>query len=836
MPLHSRRYDVIDEINETIDTAKEKELKIMKSSGLIKHFLCFAILSALIYDVKCGKYVVKRVASCPANVCCNGNNVTSQSGIKSCSCDPNYTGQYCDKRLEIAPVIQVFGANGLQGSNIAINCFLITTNNGMGDVSTTVNFTWVIDDKTVSANSSLSIVNAPTSSELKLLSIAYPSPYQIAKCIAANKIGSTSAQINITVIAQGSSICQSDNYKDVVWQISRPTSTTSQKCPYQAIGTATRRCIYFGNNSHGWEEPNFLNCIRGQLMLLNSWIKNSSSSIRASAINQIINSLGPALTYTKAMPLLTGDLNTATNIIQGLSSLATNYSATQSMSIATAVQNIINADNANGWSYITKQANSARLATLIQSLNDIGLKTNFSGQSLAINKNTYHSYIQSTNANTSVITIPYASSTTQFLTTTSLSFNDNLFAANNVIKITKVAASKFSSLQNLWPVVRTDLDSSIQLSAENELAMLSEVVSATTLPKISNTTLSNIYINYQHFQTNVTISTTSIICAYFNITSGKWNNKTCSRVKDNVANPKTSRCDCNAFGVYGLLYIKPKQIISPIYFTLPTTFPCFAVGIGGSLVTLIIHIVLAIRSRGRKSISSINLCFTTFAASILIIVGPFLQLINVKVNWASFCLPVAITTHDLALIASMATIVEVHFHMNGVINAKSKVNELGLVLLSYGIPGMIVGPIAGAFSRIYVNPQTCWLSNNNNLSLTFLVPVAVFAFVALVVYFVSIYKYYASTTKYTRKNISKHIILLLILMISMFGAYIITGLNYRQKLDEIFFYIFDVLIALQGITLFILCIFTSLKYDVTGRNRDSLRIAETKNLDEETKI
>ncbi|EDV20607.1 uncharacterized protein TRIADDRAFT_60818 [Trichoplax adhaerens] len=699
MPLHSRRYDVIDEINETIDTAKEKELKIMKSSGLIKHFLCFAILSALIYDVKS--------ASCPANECCNGNNVTSQSGIKSCSCDPNYTGQYCDKRLEIAPVIQVFGANGLQGSNIAINCFLITTNNGMGDVSTTVNFTWVIDDKTVS--------------ELKLLSIAYPSPYQIAKCIAANKIGSTSAQINITVIAQGSSICQSDNYKDVVWQISRPTSTTSQKCPYQAIGTATRRCIYFGNNSHGWEEPNFLNCIRGQLMLLNSWIKNSSSSIRASAINQIINSLGPALTYTKAMPLLTGDLNTATNIIQGLSSLATNYSATQSMSIATAVQNIINADNANGWSYITKQANSARLATLIQSLNDIGLKTNFSGQSLAINKNTY------------------------------------------LIKITKVAASKFSSLQNLWPVVRTDLDSSIELSAENELAMLSEVVSATTLPKISNTTLSNIYINYQHFQTNVTISTTSIICAYFDITSGKWNNKTCSRVKDNVTNPKTSRCDCNAFGVYGLLYIKPKQIIAPIYFTLPTTFPCFAVGIGGSLVTLIIHIVLAIRSRGRKSISSINLCFTTFAASILIIVGPFLQLINVKVNWASFCLPVAITTHDLALIASMATIVEVHFHMNGVINAKSKVNELGLVLLSYGIPGMIVGPIAGAFSRIYVNPQT------------------------------------------------KHIILLLILMISMFGAYIITGLNYRQKLDEIFFYIFDVLIALQGITLFILCIFTSLK-------------------------
>ncbi|XP_056412947.1 adhesion G protein-coupled receptor B2 isoform X6 [Hyla sarda] len=526
-------------------------------------------------------------------------------------------------------------------------------------------------------------------------------------------------------------MCKDEYVLSMTWKKAAAGEIVYNKCPPNATGSASRRCLISPQGVAYWSSPSFARCVshdyRHLHLALREHLAKGQRLLAGQGMTQVVRSM---LELVSAKNYYSGDLLFCVEILRNVTD--TYKRATYIPSFEDiqkffhAVSHILDADNREKWEDAQQVAPGSVL--LMKVLEDyihlVGDALKPFQSSIIVTENLVIS-IQREPVSAVSSDINFPMKGRRGMNDWARNSEDKLFIPKEVLSLPQ-AETEDSAYFVIGAVLYRTLGL-ILPPPSNSLAVSSKVLTVTVRP-LTKPVEQLVVVELSH----IINGTSSPQCAVWDysksdVSSGTWDTESCQTLP---THPSHTKCLCNQLSTFAVLAQLPKELVMDI-----SGSPSVPLMIGCAVSCMALLILLAVYAafwrfiRSERSIILLNFCLSILASNVLILVGQSQALSK------AVCALIAAFLHFFFLSSFCWVLTEAWQSYLAVIGQmRTRLVRKRFLCLGWGLPALVVAVSVG-FTRTkgYGTPHYCWLSLEGGLLYAFVGPAAVIVLVNMLI-------------------------------------------------------------------------------------------------------
>ncbi|XP_054619603.1 adhesion G protein-coupled receptor B2 isoform X14 [Dunckerocampus dactyliophorus] len=530
-------------------------------------------------------------------------------------------------------------------------------------------------------------------------------------------------------------ICKDENLLTTSWKKASAGETVYNKCPTNATGSASRRCMLDNNGVAFWGPPSFARCIsleyRYLHISLREHLAKGQRTLAGEGMSQIVRSL---LELLQRRSYFSGDLLFSTEILRNVTDTfkrATYIPAPDDVQkFFQIISHMLDMENLDKWEDVHQVAPGAAL--LMRILEDfihlIG-EAQKPFQSFLVVTNNLMITIQREPVSAVSSDINFPMKGRRGMKDWARTAEDKLYIPKEVFTIQNEDAETDSE-STMYYVIGAILYRTlgIILPPPNQPAVInSKILTVTIRPELQPS--DPVVLVELATLFNGTSDPQCVVWDYGNPEAGaeNWGTQGCQTLASTTVQTK---CMCSRISTYAVLAQQAKEPEMG-----PTSMPSvpLMVGCGVSctalLILLLIYAAFWRYIRSERSIILVNFCLSILASNLLILVGQSQTLSK------GLCTMTAAFLHFFFLASFCWVLTEAWQSYLAVIGkVRSRLIRKRFLCLGWGLPALVVAVSVGfTRARGYGTASYCWLSLEGGLLYAFVGPAAVIVLVNMLI-------------------------------------------------------------------------------------------------------
>nr|XP_057903713.1 adhesion G protein-coupled receptor B2 isoform X11 [Doryrhamphus excisus] len=530
-------------------------------------------------------------------------------------------------------------------------------------------------------------------------------------------------------------ICKEENLLTMSWKKASAGETVYNKCPTNATGSASRRCMLDNNGVAFWGPPSFARCVsleyRYLHISLREHLAKGQRTLAGEGMSQIVRSL---LELLQRRSYYSGDLLFSTEILRNVTDTfkrATYIPAPDDVQkFFQIISHMLDMENLDKWEDVHQVTPGAAL--LMRILEDfihlIG-EAQKPFQSFLVVTNNLMITIQREPVSAVSSDINFPMKGRRGMKDWARTAEDKLYIPKEVFTIPN-EESETDSESTMYYVIGAILYRTlgIILPPPNQPAVInSKILTVTVRPELQPS--DPVVVVELATLFNGTSDPQCVVWDYGNPEAGaeNWGTQGCQTLASTTVQTK---CMCSRISTYAVLAQQAKEPEMG-----PTSMPSvpLMVGCGVSctalLILLLIYAAFWRYIRSERSIILVNFCLSILASNLLILVGQSQTLSK------GLCTVTAAFLHFFFLASFCWVLTEAWQSYLAVIGkVRSRLIRKRFLCLGWGLPALVVAVSVGfTRARGYGTASYCWLSLEGGLLYAFVGPAAVIVLVNMLI-------------------------------------------------------------------------------------------------------
>uniref|UniRef100_A0A1A8AAE9 Brain-specific angiogenesis inhibitor 2 n=1 Tax=Nothobranchius furzeri TaxID=105023 RepID=A0A1A8AAE9_NOTFU len=530
-------------------------------------------------------------------------------------------------------------------------------------------------------------------------------------------------------------ICKDENLLSMSWKRASAGETVYNKCPTNATGSASRRCMLDNSGVAFWGPPSFARCVsieyRQLHITLREHLAKGRRTLAGEGMSQIVRSL---LDLLQRRSYYSGDLLFSTEILRNVTDTfkrATYIPAPDDMQkFFQIVSHMLDLENVEKWEDAHQVAPGAAL--LMRILEDfihlIG-EAQKPFQSFLVVTNNLMITIQREPVSAVSSDINFPMKGRRGMKDWARTAEDKLYIPKEVFT-SPTEETETETESTVYYVIGAILYRTLGIILPGPIppaVVNSKILTVTVRPEpkprepMVVVELSPLY--------NGTSDPQCVVWDYGNPEAGaeNWGTEGCQTLASNTVHTK---CLCSRISTYAVLAQQAKDPDMG-----PTSMPSVPVMVGcgvsctALLILLLIYAAFWRYIRSERSIILVNFCLSILASNLLILVGQS-QTVS-----KGLCTVTAAFLHFFFLASFCWVLTEAWQSYLAVIGkTRSRIIRKRFLCLGWGLPALVVAVSVGfTRARGYGTASYCWLSLEGGLLYAFVGPAAVIVLVNMLI-------------------------------------------------------------------------------------------------------
>ncbi|XP_061838425.1 adhesion G protein-coupled receptor B2 isoform X11 [Nerophis lumbriciformis] len=530
-------------------------------------------------------------------------------------------------------------------------------------------------------------------------------------------------------------ICKEENLLSITWKRASAGESVYNKCPTNATGSASRRCLLDNNGVAFWGPPSFARCIsleyRYLHISLREHLAKGQRTLAGEGMSQIVRSL---LELLQGRSYYSGDLLFSTEILRNVTDTfkrATYIPAPDDVQkFFQIISLMLDMENLDKWEDVHQVAPGAAL--LMRTLEDfihlIG-EAQKPFQSFLVVTNNLMITIQREPVSAVSSDINFPMKGRRGMKDWARTAEDKLYIPKEVFTVPNEEAETDSEA-TMYYVIGAILYRTLGaiLPPPSQPAVInSKILTVTIRPELQPR--DPVVVVELATLFNGTSDPQCVVWDYSNPEAGaeNWGTEGCQTL---ASSSVQSKCVCSRISTYAVLAQQAKEPEMG-----PTSMPSvpLMVGCGVSctalLILLLIYAAFWRYIRSERSIILVNFCLSILASNLLILVGQSQTLSK------GLCAVTAAFLHFFFLASFCWVLTEAWQSYLAVIGkVRSRLIRKRFLCLGWGLPALVVAVSVGfTRARGYGTASYCWLSLEGGLLYAFVGPAAVIVLVNMLI-------------------------------------------------------------------------------------------------------
>lgn len=530
-------------------------------------------------------------------------------------------------------------------------------------------------------------------------------------------------------------ICKDEHLLSMSWKRASAGETVYNKCPTNATGSASRRCMLDNNGVAFWGPPSFARCVsleyRYLHLSLREHLAKGRRTLAGEGMSQIVRSL---LELLQRRSYYSGDLLFSTEILRNVTDTfkrATYIPAPDDVQkFFQIVSHMLDMENLEKWEDAHQVAPGAAL--LMRILEDfihlIG-EAQKPFQSFLVVTNNLMITIQREPVSAVSSDINFPMKGRRGMKDWARTAEDKLYIPKEVFTVPN-EETETDSESTMYYVIGAILYRTLGviLPAPNPPAVINSKILTVTVRPEPQPSEPMVVVELSPLF-NGTSDPQCVVWDYGNPEAGaeNWGTEGCQTLASTTVHTK---CLCSRISTYAVLAQQAKDPDMG-----PTSMPSvpLMVGCGVSctalLILLLIYAAFWRYIRSERSIILVNFCLSILASNLLILVGQSQTLSK------SLCTVTAAFLHFFFLASFCWVLTEAWQSYLAVIGKmRSRLIRKRFLCLGWGLPALVVAVSVGfTRARGYGTASYCWLSLEGGLLYAFVGPAAVIVLVNMLI-------------------------------------------------------------------------------------------------------
>ncbi|KAE8624440.1 hypothetical protein XENTR_v10005948 [Xenopus tropicalis] len=526
-------------------------------------------------------------------------------------------------------------------------------------------------------------------------------------------------------------VCKDEYVLSMSWKKASAGEIVYNKCPPNATGSASRRCLLSPQGVAYWSSPSFARCVSHEYRYLHIALREHLAKgqrvLAGQGMSQVVRSM---LGLVSSKNYYSGDLLFCVDILRNVTD--TYKRATYIPSFEDiqkffhAVSHMLDAENREKWEDAQQVAPGSIL--LMKVLEDyihlIGDALKPFQSSIIVTENLVIS-IQREPVSAVSSDINFPMKGRRGMNDWARNSEDKLFIPKEVLSLPPAEAE-----DSAYFVIGAVLYRTLGLLLPppgNSLAISSKVLTVTVRP-LTKPAEQLVVVELSH----IINGTSSPQCAVWDYSksdasTGNWDTESCQTLP---TQPSHTKCLCDQLSTFAILAQLPKEMVMdvPGSPSVPLMIGC-AVSCMALLILLAVYAAFWRFIRSERSIILLNFCLSILASNILILVGQSQALSK------AVCALIAAFLHFFFLSSFCWVLTEAWQSYLAVIGQmRTRLVRKRFLCLGWGLPALVVAVSVG-FTRTkgYGTPHYCWLSLEGGLLYAFVGPAAVIVLVNMLI-------------------------------------------------------------------------------------------------------
>ncbi|XP_023687830.1 adhesion G protein-coupled receptor B2 isoform X4 [Paramormyrops kingsleyae] len=526
-------------------------------------------------------------------------------------------------------------------------------------------------------------------------------------------------------------ICKDEYLVSMTWRRASAGETVYNKCPSNATGSASRRCLLDANGVAYWGPPSFARCVsleyRYLHLSLREHLAKGQRTLAGEGMSQIVRSL---LELMSRKNYYSGDLLFSVEILRNVTDTfkrATYIPAPDDVQkFFQVVSYMLDIENREKWEDAHQVSpGSALLMRVVEDFIHLVGEAQKAFQSSLFSTNNLMITIQREPVSAVSSDINFPMKGRRGVKDWARYSEDKLFIPKEVFTLSSEESDDTS-----YFVIGAILYRTLGLilpAPESPLVINSKILTVTVRP-LPKPTEPMVVVELSPLL-NGTSEPHCVVWDYSNLEAGvnAWDTEGCQTLPSPAVHTK---CLCSKISSFAVLAQLPKdQEVGPSSMpSVPLMVGC-GISFTALLVLLLIYAVFWRYIRSERSIILVNFCLSILASNVLILVGQAQTLSK------GLCAMTAAFLHFFFLASFCWVLTEAwQSYMAVTGKMRSRLIRKRFLCLGWGLPALVVAVSVGfTRARGYGTPNYCWLSLEGGLLYAFVGPAAVIVLVNMLI-------------------------------------------------------------------------------------------------------
>ncbi|KAL4624102.1 adhesion G protein-coupled receptor B2-like isoform X1 [Arapaima gigas] len=525
-------------------------------------------------------------------------------------------------------------------------------------------------------------------------------------------------------------MCQNEFRDSISWKKTAAGETVFAKCPSDAIGSASRRCLLDARGVASWAPPSFARCIsleyRYLHLSLREHLAKGQRALAAEGMSQILRNLHQLLSHRS---YYSGDLLFSVEILRNVTDTfrraAYVPAADNVQKFFQVVSYMFDTENQERWEdiYQVSMASEQLLQVVDDFIHLLGEAQRVFHTSLIVTDNLVVT-IQREPVSAISSDIHFPMKGRRGMKDWARSSQDKIFIPKEVFKLASEESEDSSSF--VIGVVLYRTLGFILPALQSPLLITSKVLTVTVRPPTKP--MGHLVVLEFQPLLNGTVEPSCAVWDYGNTEGGpeNWDTQSCQTLPSTVH----TKCLCSKLSTFAVLAQWPKDEEMKL-----PSFPSLPVLVGTVVSCAVLFILLFIYFifwryiRSERSIILVNFCLSILASNVLILAGQSHAL------GKGLCMVTAALLHFFFLSSFCWVLTEAwHSYLAVAGGTRTRLLRKRFLCLGWGLPALVVAVSIG-FTRTkgYGTSAYCWLSLEGGLLYAFVGPAALIVLVNMLI-------------------------------------------------------------------------------------------------------
>ncbi|XP_045550878.1 adhesion G protein-coupled receptor B2 isoform X1 [Salmo salar] len=519
-------------------------------------------------------------------------------------------------------------------------------------------------------------------------------------------------------------ICRDEYLVNMTWKRASAGETVYNKCPTNATGSASRRCLLDANGVAYWGPPSFARCVSMEFrylhLSLREHLAKGQRTLAGEGMSQVVRNL---LELLQRRSYYSGDLLFSTEILRNVTDTfkrATYIPAPDdTQKFFQVVSYMLDMENLEKWEDAHQVSpGTAHLMRILEDFIHLIGEDQKPFQSFLVVTNNLMITIQREPVTAVSSDINFPMKGRRGMKDWARSAEDKLYIPKEVFTLTSEETETETSYFVIGAILYRTLG--VILPAPKAPAVINSKILTVTVRPEPKPSEPMVVVELSPLL-NGTSDPQCVVWDYGNLEAGaeNWDTEGCQTLASAAVHTK---CLCSRISTYAILAQQAKDPDMG-----PSSMPSvpLLVGCGVScsalLILLLIYVAFWRYIRSERSIILVNFCLSILASNMLILVGQSQTLSK------GLCTVTAAFLHFFFLASFCWVLTEAWQSYLAVIGKmRTRLIRKRFLCLGWGLPALVVAVSVGfTRARGYGTPSYCWLSLEGGLLYAFVGPAAV---------------------------------------------------------------------------------------------------------------